>query len=595
MVKIPDGGTARRNLRERRVLRVLYAGTVLVLLLLLFASVRTFDSYSRANRTILECNAVLHELESLTSGLKDAEVGLGSYTLTHDTAFMRPFHRAQPVVERSIRRLDSLQRAGATGLDLGPIQGMSRQMLKLVQDRFLAERSSDTGLQGHESELLGRTRDLEARVRLEKDRLAAETGRIRDASLNRERSLKPDTPIMMLVFSVLAVVVSGLLFWRLFRALAKAEQAEMETLRKMDELAQEVRTREFAERLLKRVLDSSASAILAFRSVRDGKGRVVDQECILANRESGNLLGPGLPDELVGRHLLEHFPELRAPDLYQALLEVVETGTPYAANRQSVVRPGSWLNVHALRLLDGFVITLTDISETRRVQELLAESDRLAITGGIARTIAHEVRNPLTNLQMALEQMLDELEPKVREELSPYSDILARNTGRIRNLITDLLESSKPRDLDKRPCRVRDLLEQAVSSVQDRMDLLRMKASVEVGEGVDSVSADPAMLGVALTNLCINAIEAMQEGQGQLRLQAKLHQGKVRILVTDNGKGIPAGEIQRLFQAFYSGRPGGMGLGLTSARTILNAHGVHVDVESQVGRGTDFILTFPVS
>ena len=68
---------------------------------------------------------------------------------------------------------------------------------------------------------------------------------------------------------------------------------------------------------------------------------------------------------------------------------------------------------------------------------------------------------------------------------------------------------------------------------------------------------------------------------------------QLRISVADNGKGIPEENIQRLFQAFYSGRTGGMGLGLTNARTILNAHGVHMDVKSTVGEGTTFLLTFP--
>ncbi|MBS1546417.1 MAG: CHASE3 domain-containing protein [Bacteroidetes bacterium] len=586
------GNPANTNQRERRLLRLLYAGTIALLAVLLFATVRTFDKYSSATKSVRDSNSVLQELASMVSGLKGAQTGSWGYILTHDTSFMLPFTLAQPAVERSIRRLDSLSRAGATNLDMGTIQGLSRQMLKETQEQFLSERSTDPGVQGAERAQLEKSRDLMERIRAEQLRLATELERVRDANLSQERSLKPDTPLMLLVYAVLAILATSLLFWRLFRALAKAERAEVEILRKVDELNKEVRTREFAERSLKRVLDTSPNAIMAFRSIRDKLGRITDFEWVLANTECQRMYGTG-EEPLIGNRLLDKLPWAVQNQWFGAFVNVVETGAPFEVDQESEQRPGEWTRVHAVRLLDGLVATVSDISETRRAQELLAEEDRLAITGGIARTIAHEVRNPLTNLHMALEQLLDELEPAVREDLKPFSDILKRNMQRISKLITDLLESSKSRELDLQPCDVRTLLEAAVASVRDRLNLLHMQSGVEVVEGVPRVAADPDMFGVALTNLCINAIEAMEEGRGMLLLQADVHQGHARIRITDNGKGIAEANIQRLFQAFYSGRSGGMGLGLTSARSILNAHGVHIDVISTVGTGTTFTLTLP--
>lgn len=585
------GDPSGKSLRERRLLRVLYVFTIVMLAVLLLATVRTFDKYSSANKSVRDSNAVLQEIASMISGLKDAQTGATGYILTHDTSFMLPFRLAQPAVERSIRRLDSLSRAGATNMDLRGIQGLSRQMLRQIQEQFLSEHTSELGLQEGERAQLEQSRDLMGRIRAEQLRLSTELERVRDAYLNQERSLKPDTPLMLLVYAVLAILATSLLFWRLFRALAKAERAEVEILRKVDELNKEVRTREFAERSLKRVLDTSPNAIMAFRSIRDKLGRITDFEWILANTESLHLYGHNEP--LIGKRLLNQLPWARQHAWFDGFVEVVETGTPFEIDQQSEQRPGTWNHVHAVRLLDGLVATVTDISEMKRARELLAEGDRLAITGGIARTIAHEVRNPLTNLHMALEQMLDELDPDTRENLAPFSDILKRNMQRISKLISDLLESSKSRELDKRSCAVRDLLDTAVASVQDRLGLLRMKASVEVRPGTANVAADPDMFGVALTNLCINAIEAMEEGRGRLLLQSDMEKGHVRIRIMDNGKGIAEANIQRLFQAFYSGRSGGMGLGLTSARSILNAHGVHVDVASTLGSGTTFTLTFP--
>lgn len=589
---MPEGHSPiLKNLQERRLLKGLYAGVLVLLLLLLLATFRTFDHYSRTNRNIRQSNAVLHEVEAMASALKDALIGVRGFILTHDTSYVLPFRIAQPAVEHSIRRLDSLTNAGATDLDYGPLKSGARQLLKVIQEQFLSERSSSIGLQGNEAEQLRNGRDLMERVRAEQHRLVGRTERLRDEDLVAERSLQPDTPLMLLIYSGLALLFTGILFWRLFRALDKAENAEMETMRKVELLNKEVRTREFAERSLKRVLDSSPSAIMAFRSVRDRLGQLVDLEWILANQESERMLGRPAGG-LVGKKLLEEFPEQRGSETFKAYQQVVETGVPFDAELH-MYGPEGWTRVHALRLLDGLVATLTDVSETKRVKDLLAEGDRLATTGGIARTIAHEVRNPLTNLSMALEQLLEEVGPEHKEDVAPFAEILDRNIRRIGKLITDLLESSKAKELHLRSCDTGSLLREALGNVQDRLDLLEIKAVVEVPEGTSSVMADPEMIDVALTNLCINAIEAMTPGEGVLRLSAQGGRGNVRICIEDNGKGISPENIPHLFRAFYSGRSGGMGLGLTSARSILNAHGVHMNVESEPGKGTRFTLTFP--
>jgi signal transduction histidine kinase len=137
------------------------------------------------------------------------------------------------------------------------------------------------------------------------------------------------------------------------------------------------------------------------------------------------------------------------------------------------------------------------------------------------------------------------------------------------------------------------MLREALGNVQDRLDLLEMRAEVDAPDGTAPVMADPEMINVALTNLCINAIEAMEPAEGVLRLSAQGGRGNVRLCIEDNGKGISPENIPHLFRAFYSGRSGGMGLGLTAARSILNAHGVHMNVESEPGKGTRFTLTFP--
>lgn len=592
MNKPSHQGPVGRTGREHRLLRALYLGALVLLALFLWSTYTTYARYLSASRNIRNSNAVLHELDAMVSGLKDAHIGVHGYLLTRDSTFLRPFRNARPVVEASIGRLDSMDRSEMTGMGLATIRDLGRELLDDLEGLARLGDWAGPVMQGAGAAHLERAGQLMDRLREEHGRLASAIGRERDSNLAAQRNLQPDTPLMLAVFSVLAILATALLFLRLFRALAKAAKAEEEVKRRVEELDREVGTRQFAERSLRRVLDTSPSAIMAFRTIRGPKGEVADFECILSNSESDRIYGQQ-DGKVVGKRLLATLPWIAQTGAYEALRQVVETGRPHEDSLESLYHPGTWIHVHAVRLLDGFVITISDITEARRARNLLAESDRLAITGGIARTIAHEVRNPLTNLHMALEQMLDELEPAVREEVKPFSDILMRNMNRISKLITDLLESSRPKELDLQPCNVRTLLEEAVASVQDRLDLLEMKAVVEVADAVPGVMADPALMSVALTNLCVNAIEAMEKGRGRLVLKGWAERGRVLASISDNGKGISPENIQRLFQAFFSGHSGGMGLGLTSARSILNAHQVHLDVESAVGEGTTFTLTFP--
>lgn len=588
MVRLGEG------VEERKLLKWLYAGTLVLLAIVLFATYRNLVSYSDTNDDIRRINGALHELENITSGLKDAETGCRGYILTHDTAYMRSFGIAQPKVVRSIHWLDSTARSDPGAVRADTLKMLAREMLKRIQEQLLSERSSPVGLQGSEQDHMAANRVLMDRIRSDQERLVAELDLRRDRLLEEERTTKPTAPAMLLTYAGLAIIATALLFWRLFRALRKAEEAEAEIQRRMEQLDREVRTREFAERSLKRVLDSSPSGIMAFRSVRDGRGLIVDFEWLLVNKK-GEEMVERPAEELIGRRLLDRVPAMGESDLFQHYAAVVESGDPYIAERTSYMREGMWLSIHAVRLLDGLVVTFTDISERKRAQELLAEGDRLALTGRIARTIAHEVRNPLTNLHMALEQLLDEVGPEKAAAAEPFADILQRNMHRISKLITDLLESSKPRDLHLEPCAVDALLHEAVATVRDRIALQHMQVTVDVPDGLPRVMTDREMILVALTNLCINAVEAMEPAKGELRLSARAEHDRVQLRVEDNGKGIAPENIERLFQAFYSGRTGGMGLGLTTARTILHAHGVHIDVESAVGSGTSFILTFPLA
>lgn len=231
-----------------------------------------------------------------------------------------------------------------------------------------------------------------------------------------------------------------------------------------------------------------------------------------------------------------------------------------------------------------------DLTVRKKAEKELLVAEKLAMTGQIARSMAHEVRNPLTNLNLAMEQLRDELSDN--EDASMYLDIIKRNASRIEQLITDMLKSSKPKELHKSPISINALLEDTLSVTTDRIKLQGIDLSTDFDKDLPSIDADKEQLKTAFLNIIINAIEAMNKNEGKLRIATSQNDEFVTVEITDNGKGIPEEEIRKLFDPFFTNRKGGMGLGLTSTQNILNSHKAHIDVESEVGEGTSFFIHF---
>lgn len=232
-----------------------------------------------------------------------------------------------------------------------------------------------------------------------------------------------------------------------------------------------------------------------------------------------------------------------------------------------------------------------DLTMRKKVERDMLIAERLSMTGKIARTIAHEVRNPLTNLTLALEQLKDEM-PKGSESVKLYSDIIERNAGRIEQLIGEMLSSSKPRELNLELIHVDEVLSDTISLTIDRLNLNQMKLEKNFASNLPRVLLDREKIKMALLNIIINAVEAMEPGKGLLTVQTELSAQQVIVSITDNGKGIPADDLEKLFDPFFTGKAGGMGLGLTTTKNILSSHSASVEVTSKVNEGTTFLIIF---
>jgi PAS domain S-box-containing protein len=232
-----------------------------------------------------------------------------------------------------------------------------------------------------------------------------------------------------------------------------------------------------------------------------------------------------------------------------------------------------------------------DLTLRKKAEKDMLLAERLSMTGKIARTIAHEVRNPLTNLTLALDQLQDEI-PDKNESVRLYSDIIQRNANRIEELIGEMLNSSRPKELDLELIPLEVIVEETLAMATDRINLNQIKLEKSIQQGLPRLLADKEKLKIALLNIIINAIEAMQPTKGVLKLDVKMIGGLGVISISDNGKGIELDNLEKLFDPFYTNKEGGMGLGLTSTKNILNSHSATVEVKSKVNEGTTFFIYF---
>ncbi|HEY0742969.1 MAG TPA: ATP-binding protein [Chryseosolibacter sp.] len=231
---------------------------------------------------------------------------------------------------------------------------------------------------------------------------------------------------------------------------------------------------------------------------------------------------------------------------------------------------------------------LHDITNQKKNERATLLAEKLAATGRLVRTLAHEVRNPLSNIHMSLEQLVG----LTKDEDRIYLDIIDRNGKRINDLITELLTSSKPTEMVLEKIVAQTVIDDALSAAVDRLTLKQIKLKLHYPDAPCYIRGDQSKLKIALLNIIINAIEAMDGGAGELKIVLSCNEESNIIEITDNGCGIPPENLSKLFEPFFTSKRNGIGLGLASTLNILQAHNATVEVKSKVGAGTTFLVSF---
>jgi PAS domain S-box-containing protein len=231
-----------------------------------------------------------------------------------------------------------------------------------------------------------------------------------------------------------------------------------------------------------------------------------------------------------------------------------------------------------------------DITNLKKAEKATLQAEKLAAAGRLVRTLAHEVRNPLSNIQMSVEQ-LESL--PVKEDDKVFLEIINRNSKRINGLITELLDSSRPAEMSYQSVSLQNVLDATLEVAIDRMTLKQIKVKTSYPDQPCLVKADKEKLKIAFLNILINATEAVTSTEGLIHISILTKSQYYRVEIADNGCGIDPENLSKLFEPYFTSKRNGMGLGLAATLNILQSHQGIVDVKSQIGHGTTFTITFP--
>jgi nitrogen fixation/metabolism regulation signal transduction histidine kinase len=231
-------------------------------------------------------------------------------------------------------------------------------------------------------------------------------------------------------------------------------------------------------------------------------------------------------------------------------------------------------------------------SELELEQKKLIENERLAAIGEIATKVAHEIRNPLSGIKVALETMKNRVEDEGRKE--DIEEII-REMNRLNRIIIELFELAIPRETRFSEGQPNYMIERVLDLTIEDIKSKSIKIDKNLDHSNKIVRMDYEQMEQVLLNIILNATEAIKHAEGKILIETKYDDNKFSIIVNDNGCGISEIEKKEIFRPFFTTKNKGTGLGLAISLKIVQIHKGDISVESHKGSGAKFTITIPTN
>jgi PAS domain S-box-containing protein len=374
----------------------------------------------------------------------------------------------------------------------------------------------------------------------------------------------PSTGVLLPLFSV----IGGIFFLLLPRSLDRLE-------REVERSALQAKYRY--------VIEADPRAILLFQP---------DLTLIEINQKGREWVN-GSQADLQGKHALKLLSRLQ-PNEPQELLNRIMAKDPIELKvGERILSDFEWSELFDEKgSRVGVVLCFRDVTEEKKFQRELIQSEKLAVVGQLAAATAHEIRNPLTSIKGFLQLLEHRLKAMENEsEIKEYTRIMVEEVDRMEKIIRDFLLMTKPSDVIREKACLNAVVKRVLTLVQNQAILRNIQVKTELRELPPVLMHREAIQQVVL-NLMQNALEAMNVG-GTLTVRTEQDDRYVALQVIDTGVGMTDEEIQNLGSPFYSTKTEGTGLGLTVSSKIIKEHRGQLDVKSKKGVGTTITIRLP--
>ncbi len=228
-------------------------------------------------------------------------------------------------------------------------------------------------------------------------------------------------------------------------------------------------------------------------------------------------------------------------------------------------------------------------------QEQLVQSEKLAAIGKVTAGIAHEINNPLNNINLTAEVLLDDMDEMSREEKEELLKDILVQVERARDIVHHLLSFSRKKTTTKEKVDLAEILETTLNFLRNELKIANTKLKTQIQKGVAVVSGNRNQLQQVLVNIILNAVQAMgRGGELEIRLETDPDRNEAIIYIKDNGPGMPKEVLQHVLEPFYTTKKDGTGLGLSVSYGIIKDHKGDISIETAKGQGTTVKIVLPL-
>ena len=264
------------------------------------------------------------------------------------------------------------------------------------------------------------------------------------------------------------------------------------------------------------------------------------------------------------------------------------------------ISEGNFRKMEVVRSGDEFGSLMKAINrmseELSHREEQILQSKKLASLGILTAGVAHELTNPLNNISMIAQTYADVYDKLSREDRIEFMNKIEGETERIKEIIRNLLDFSKPKEANLKEADINSVIKRTITLVQNMLDISNIDTRLNLADALPHVFVDEHQIQQVLVNLITNAVQAMSSG-GKLFISSRPGRdvSSVKVTVMDSGKGISPEFLPHIFDPFFSTKgEGGTGLGLSVSYGIIKNHGGDIRVDSKPGVGTTFTIELPI-